>query len=83
MQYQPGKANIVADALSGSRPSVKSEESVHQEQQNDRGAAMQCDQAFAVTSSASINESELKAFKDAQQADPLLKTLRELPETEL
>ena len=83
MQYQPGKANIVADALSRSRPSVKSEESVHQEQQNDRGAEMQCDQAFAVTSSAGIDESELKAFRDAQQADPVLKTLLELPEMEL
>ena len=36
-----------------------------------------------MTSSASIAESELIAFRDAQQADPVLKTLLELPEMEL
>ena len=83
MQYQPGKANIVADALSRSRPSVKSEESTQQEQQSDQDAEAQCDQAFTVTSSVRLAEAELIAFRDAQQADPVLKTLRELPEVEL
>ena len=84
MQYQLGKANIVADALSWSRPSAaKSEESTHQEQQNDQDAEAQCDQAFTVTSSVRLDESELMAFRDTQQADPVLKTLLELPEVEL
>ena len=83
MQYQPGKANIVADALSWSRPSVKSEESAQQEQQNDQDAGVQNDQAFTVTSSVRLDDSELIAFRDAQQADPVLKTLCELPEMEL
>ena len=83
MQYQPGKANIVADALSRSRPSVKSEESAHQEQRNDQDTEAQCDQAFQITSSVRLDESELIAFRDAQQADPVLKTLLQLPEMEL
>ena len=83
MQYQPGKANIVADALSRSRPSGKAEESAQQEPQKDQDAEGQCDQAFAVTSSVKLDESELIAFRDAQQADPVLKTLRDLPEMEL
>ena len=83
MQYQLGKANIVTDALSRGRPSVKSEESAQQEQQNDQDAEAQCDQAFIVTSSIHVAESDLGAFRDAQQADPMLKTLFELPEMEL
>ena len=84
MVYQPGKANIVADALSQSRPNTgKSEESAHQEQQNDQDAEVQCDQAFTVTSSVTMEEAELIAFRDAQQADLVLKKLHELPEVEL
>ena len=83
MQYQPGKANIVADALSRSRASVKSEESAQQEQRSDQDVEAQCDQAFTITSSVRLDESELSAFRDAQQAAPVLKTLCELPEMEL
>ena len=87
MVYQPGKANIVTDALSRSRPSAaKSEEPAQQEQQNDQDAQdaeAQCDQAFTMTSSVKIEASELIAFRDTQQADPVLKTLRELPNVEL
>ena len=84
MVYQPGKANIVADALSRSRSSAaKSEESAHQEQQDDQDAEAQCDQAFTVSSSARVEESEFIAFRDAQQADPMLKKLLELLEVEL
>ena len=84
MVYQPGKTNIVADALSRSRPSAtKSKESAHQEQQNDQDGEAQCDQAFTVTSSIRLEESELIAFRDAQQADPVLKILLELLEMEL
>ena len=36
-----------------------------------------------MTSSVRVEESELKAFRDSQQADPMLKTLLELPEVEL
>ena len=36
-----------------------------------------------MTSSVRIEESELIAFRDAQQADPVLKKLHELPEVEL
>ena len=84
MQYQPGKANIVADAFSRSRPSAaQSKESAHHEQQTNQDAEKQCDQVFAVTSSVSMDESELMAFRDAQQADPVLKKLIALPEMEL
>ena len=84
MQYQLGKANIVADALSRSRPSTAiTKESAHQGQQNDQDVEAQCDQAFTVTSSVRVDESELIAFRDAQQADPVLKTLHELQEMEL
>ena len=84
MVYQLGKANIVADALSWSMPSAaKSEESAQQEQQDDQDAEAQCDQAFTVTSSVRVEESELIAFRDAQQANLVLKTLLELLEVEL
>ena len=36
-----------------------------------------------MTSSICVDESELGAFRDAQQADPMLKTLFELPKMEL
>ena len=84
MVYQLGKENIVTDALLRSRPNAaKAEESAHQEHQNDQDAKTQCDQAFTMTSSVRIDESELIAFRDAHQADPVLKKLRELPEVEL
>ena len=84
MVYQLGKANIVADAFSQSRPrAAKSEESAHQEQQDDQDAEKQYDQAFTMSSSVRVEESELKAFKDAQQADPVLKKLLEVPKVEL
>ena len=35
-----------------------------------------------MTSLVKVEESEPMAFKDAQQADPMLKTLLELPEVE-
>ena len=80
MLHQPGKANIVTDALLHSRPSVgKAEESVQQE--DSRTTKMQeeqCDQAFTMTSSVRIEESELMAFKNAEQADPVLKKLRQV-----
>ena len=82
--YQLGRPNIVADALLRSRPIVaKSEESAHQEQQDDQDAEKQYDQAFTVTSSVRVEESELMAFRDAQQADPMMRKLLELPEVEL
>ena len=84
MQYQPGKANIVANALSRSQPSAAiTKESAQQEQQNDQDVEVQWDQAFTVTSSIRLDESELIVFRDAQQADLVLKKLRELPEVEL
>ena len=74
MVYQLDKANIVADALSRSQPSAaKSEESAHQEQE-DQDAVQQFDQAFTVTSLVQASETELIAFKNAQQADPILRT---------
>ena len=73
MVYQLGKANIVADALSRSRPSAAtSKESAHLEQWNDQDAVKQCDQAFTMTSSVRAEESELKAFRDE------LKELRQI-----
>ena len=84
MVYQPSKANTIADALSWSKPSAaEAEESAHQEQQNDQDAESQCGLSFVVTSSVRIEESELMAFKNAQQADPLLMKLLELPKVEL
>ena len=57
MVYQLGKANIVANALLGSRPNIaKAEESGQQEQQDDQDAKKQCDQAFTVTSSVIIEK---------------------------
>ena len=87
--YQPGKANIVADALSRSRATAaNSKEPVQQEQSTPdaaQPAEEQCDQdqAFAVTSSVQVEESELAAFRDAQQADPVLMKLMTLPVVEL
>ena len=82
--YQPGRANIVANALLRSRPIVaKYEESAHQEQQDDQDAEKQYDQAFTVTSSVRVEESELMAFRDAQRANPVLRKLLELLEVEL
>ena len=67
MVYQPGKANIVADALLWSRSkATKSEEYDQQEQQEDQDAGKQCDQAFTITNSVRVEESELMAFKKAQ-----------------
>ena len=66
------------------RPSTtKSEEPAQQEQQEDQDSEKQCDQAFTVTSSVRIEESELMAFRDGQQADPVLKNLLELLDVEL
>ena len=74
--YQPGKANIVANALLQSRPSVaNSEEFAQQEQQEEQDAEKQCHQAFTMTSSVRFEESELMALKNAQQVDPVLTKL--------
>ena len=88
--YQPGKANIVADALSRSRPSVaETEESAKRGHGADRDAAKPEDQQFdrdqlqTITSSVHLKDTELSAFRDAQQVDPVLKKLLELPTREL
>ena len=49
----------------------------------DQNVGKQCDQDFTVTSLVNIDESELMAFKNAQQAYPILKELLALPKVEL
>ena len=67
MVYQSGKANIVADIPLRNRPNTtKSEESAQHKQQMDQDAERQCDQGFAITSSVSVDESVLVAFKNVQ-----------------
>ena len=67
MVYQPGKANIVTDVLSQSRPNAdKFEESAQQEHQDDQDAENQYDQAFTVISSVRIEESVLVVLRDIQ-----------------
>ena len=84
MVYQPGKANIIADALLWSRPSAaKSEESAQWEQQEDQDAGKQCDQAFIMTNLGRVEESKLMGFKNTQQENPILKELFTLQEVEL
>ena len=61
----------------------KSEECAQQEQQDDQDAKKRYDQAFTITNSVRVEESKLMPFRDAQQANPVLKTFFELPEVEL
>ena len=88
--YQLGKANIVVDTLSRSRPQVQAqpkEQDTIQQQHRLRPAEGQepedSEFRFAATSSTGVEKAQLKTVEEAQKADPILTTYITLPKAEL
>ena len=88
--YQPGKANIAADALSRSRPNdqaqSKEQDKIQQHHRLHPAKGQEAQDSgflFAATSSTGVEKAELETVQEAQKADPVLTTYFKLPKAEL
>ena len=88
--YQPGKANIVTDALSRSRPQVQAqskEKNQIQQQHRLRPAEGQETKdsrfLFAAILLTGVKKGQLKTVQEEQKADPVLRTDFKLPKVKL
>ena len=78
IKYQPDKANIVADALSRSRPQRNEAQEIDRSTQSgaDQGGALMTLQA----SSVELSMGEIQQWREAQKADDELRALMAQPE---
>ena len=88
--YQLGKTNIVADALSRSRPQIqaqsKEQDKIQQQLRLRLAEGQEAEDSgflFVATSSTDVEKTKLKIVKEAQQADSVLTTYFNLPKAEL
>ena len=80
IQYTPGKANIVADALSHSRRhnpdtwhSSQTSEAAHSDTEQPNGFAIHL--ISMMTRSSIVPTEALRSWREAQQADPVLRDI--------
>ena len=88
--YQPGKANIVTDALSRSRPQFqaqsKEQDKIQQQHRLHLAEGQETEDSgflFATTLSTGVEKAQFKTVQEAQKADPVLTTYIKLPKAEL
>ena len=88
--YQSGKANIVVDTLSRSRPRVQAQSKEQDKAQYQHRLCLAEGQEaedsgflFATTSSMGVEKAKLKTVPEARKANPILTTYFKLPKAEL